>query len=640
MMALVLTLQTTAAKSYIENIIIATAQESGIALHVSVQKRTLTCIFDERNENLDRMLRLLEERLPASLFLRGIQSEISDRDIDKEATMRNDYPVALGLCPSCQKEMFDPSSRRYYYPFTSCACCGGKHAFLERYPYSRENSSMRFIRPCAACEEEMHRVGLRYGHRLNSCHNCAISVRLRGKSSERYAVDAASFRTMFAVAAKAIGDDKRLLVKTTFGYRLFYREPKSQSILLLIDANAVASYCSLIDEEFHALLSIERPILHAALKDARLKELTGYNTAFVKYPDDGFTMLLCAELKKLGYGYIGYEEADAACAADFVMEFDLPITKQEDIRYFINKEYGFIASGERVAFPCSVAMTSQTLGYAYGLVGVRTEDATLFDRMEYFDEALLAKVQYVGELEESIHTHQYAVGEDEASFFSVIIEHDLIGEKCVGGYFSKETSFLYYNGKNIVRAVAPSHFDATNLLGDIATLREGSDRLLENLKKEHAAIYGHLETLQRSRCSDIFAAVATLLDIEQKDYDGLVRAAMRFSGKGGVRIDMQTIENRFDYAALIASIVSYRLAGVSDTILAYSFFESFGDYFSDTMHRIQSKTKARRFVLCGECFGNQPLFSRIERNFKTNMPKMSVSLPIGRYGSVVGATFL
>lgn len=82
---------------------------------------------------------------------------------------------------------------------------------------------MKFVVPCKSCQEEMQNVGLRESHYINSCHECGVAVRLVNKTNERYANDAGSFRTMFEVAAKALKDDKKLLMKTTMGYRLFYR---------------------------------------------------------------------------------------------------------------------------------------------------------------------------------------------------------------------------------------------------------------------------------------------------------------------------------------------------------------------------------------------------------------------------------
>jgi len=223
---------------------------------------------------------------------------------------------------------------------------------------------------------------------------------------------------------------------------------------------------------------------------------------------------------------------------------------------------------------------------------------------------------------------------------SVIVEHELFGQKCIGGYFGNEASFLYYNGKNVVRAVPPNKFNTKTLIEDIKNLRDGSDRLIENLHKQRPEVYARLEALEAKEDANLFEAIAIILDIEDKTYRGLSKVAMRFTGKGGILIDTQVVNNKFNYTALVASIISYTLAGVNDTILAYSFFESFGDYFSDIMFQIQSKTKAEHFIICGESFGNQSLFSRIERNFKQNPPKMNKSLPIGKYNTVVGGAYL
>ena len=58
---------------------------------------------------------------------------------------KDHLPLNIAPCPTCQKEMFDVSSRRYYYPFTSCNHCGSQHPFLTKYPYERANTSMKFL---------------------------------------------------------------------------------------------------------------------------------------------------------------------------------------------------------------------------------------------------------------------------------------------------------------------------------------------------------------------------------------------------------------------------------------------------------------------------------------------------------------
>jgi len=118
------------------------------------------------------------------------------------------------------------------------------------------------------------------------------------------------------------------------------------------------------------------------------------------------------------------------------------------------------------------------------------------------------------------------------------------------------------------------------------------------------------------------------------------KAALRFVGNGGVQIDTHIRDNRFDHTAFLASIISYRLAGVESALIAYSIFESFGDYFSDLLQQIQGKTKAEHILLCGSHFAQPSLFSRMQRNLKLAPPRLNVNYPIGRENAVVGCVYL
>jgi len=119
-----------------------------------------------------------------------------------------------------------------------------------------------------------------------------------------------------------------------------------------------------------------------------------------------------------------------------------------------------------------------------------------------------------------------------------------------------------------------------------------------------------------------------------------MKEAMKFVGKGGMQIDTHVKDNRFDHAAFLASIISYQLADVSSVILAYSIFESFGDYFSEIIAELQSKTKADEIILCGAHFANQSLFSRMQRNLKMTPPKMNINYPISKENTVVGGVYI
>jgi len=641
-MAFVLELQITSQQKYIRNFIVNILRRYNINADVAYENDTLQFVCDDTNDILQNAIKEIADTLPASLFLKSSNALSNDKEVEGLPEIDNRFPLSLGLCPSCQKEMFDVSSKRYYYPFTSCNCCGANHSFLTKYPYNRLNSSFKFLLPCEICKEEQNSYGKHEQHYINSCHSCGVPVRLVSKSSERYANDAGSFRTMFEVAAKALCDDKKILIKTTMGYRIFYNRKKlnNNSILMMINSNTITDNLSLITEEYQALLSIERPVMYVALKNESLKQHLDANTAFVKYPDDGFCILLGAELQKLGYEYIAYEAVDSDCDADMLMDYDLEIKPQSDMRFFLNKDTEFIASGERVSFPSHSLEPKDVVSVAENLVGVPESEYMLFDDMEYFDEVKVSNANVLEGDSMQYHTNQKFFLADEASFLSVIVEHRLLGVKTVGAYFDEVPSFLYYDGKNVLRVVPAKEFDANNLLEKISSLRDGSDRLIENLEKTLPQTYEKLENLQTDKSVKLFEAVAIILGLDDLSMRGVSKEAMKFVGKGGIQIDTHVKDNRFDNTAFLASIISYMVAGVSTSILAYSIFESFGDYFNEILQELKAKTKAQEIVLCGTHFANQSLFSRMQRNLKMTPPYMSKNYPIGKENCVVGGVYI
>lgn len=641
-MAFVLELEFTSQQNYIKNQIVAITRKFNINSNIEQNDDKIVCVFDSEHPKLQECLESISQRLPASIFLKSSSYYESDVKLNSLASFENKYPLNLGLCPSCQKEMFDVNSRRYYYPFTSCSCCGGNYSFLNAYPYERKNTSMRFIVPCKSCQEEMQNVGLRESHWINSCHDCGIPVRLADKKNERYANDAESFRKMFEIAAKALNDNKKLLMKTTMGYRLFYRVENmhDDSLLMMINAANIMNHLSLITEEFNSLMSIERPILHVKLINETLKEIIGRNTAYVKYPDDGFSILLGAELQKLGIDFIAYEEADATCEADMKMEYDLEINHQSDMRLFLNKNIQFIAGGERVSFPSHNLPAKSVLSVAKNYVGVPDGRHMMFDVMEHFDAVEVLGANVLEGDEKKFHTNQKYFSVESASFISVIAEHNLFSKKCVGVYFHEEPSFWFYDTKNVKCVVPAKKFDSSNLLEEIKNLREGSDRLLENLKKKMPKLYNELEALQKRENVKLFEAVAIILGLKNRSMSGVVNEAMKFAGRGGVQIDTKIKDNSFDNTAFLSSIISYRLADVEVPLLAYSVFESLGDYFNDILQELKTKTKATEVVLCGEDFANQSLFSRMQRNLKFTQYFMNKNYPIGKESAVVGGVYI
>ncbi len=629
-------------KAYISTIIQALAKEQGVALALGVSQEKIIMMMDEEDTKLEKYLLSLEATLPASIYLKGSSHKITDKKPLFTPILENDLPVDISLCPSCQKEMFDVSSRRYYYPFTSCNACGSHHAFLEKYPFSRQNSSMKFLIPCVACQEELKRNPLRKDFALISCVECGIALKMVDKKSERYANDKGSYRTLFEVAARAIAKGKTVLMQTTHGYRKFFI-PKptmllKQTIMMVTEVSSLNKHLMMVTQEFNALLSIERPLVRVATKSDEMKALYGSST-WVKYPDDGMSMLLAKELSNAGISYLCYEESDEKAEADFLIDFDIPIKPQEDFRLFINQDTKLLQSGERTIFPMLLENDKNRVAIADGKASVMVEGRRIIDTIDRFSEILTSEV-YIAEGAE-IHLsleNQKRFSPFKASMLSVLAEHDKLKESAIGVHFDSRLHFLYYNKKEVIDVVPPNSFDTENLFEKIAQLRDGSDRLVENYKVKFPKRYERLDNLSGE--ADIFEVVAIMIGLEDESFDGISAEALSFLGKGGMLIDTKVQDNRFNDYAFLASLMSFKLSGAENPILCYSIYESFGDYIADIVTQLSDKTKATTLTLSGATFANQSLWGRIERNMKMRNPLLNQIYPIGKENVVYGANYL
>ncbi|WP_456451853.1 Kae1-like domain-containing protein [Hydrogenimonas sp.] len=627
--------------TYIRRFVEALAEEEGVDLSVVQSGEALTLMGDESDPKLAPFLRKLGELLPASLYMEGSGHRTVPGPVPRlQEEAVEPLPVSIGLCPRCMKEIFDPASRRYYYPFAMCGCCGFQYPFFEHYPYGRENTLMRFFAPCEACVEELAANPFRRDFPLVSCHECGIPVRMSEGRRERYANDPGSFKTLFEAAAGAVAKGKRVKVKTLAGWRLFFDAAQVEAekkAMLLLDAAGATHYCALIEPERHALLSVERPLLYAAVADEGLRTLYGPTTP-LKYPDEGFTLLLAKELRALGYGHVAFAPCDEETAADLVVDYDLALAFQPEMRLFVNKSVRFVAEGERGVFPQRRRGRGERVVVAHGMAAVPEGDGVLIDEMERFESAEATQLWLMeGEEVPLAHSDTRRFDQARASAMSVLVEHGLTRESAVACYFGDEPTFVYHNGKEPIVAVPPMVFDADALQERLRTLREGSDRLVANFAAKFPAT---AERLFGGGVGDIFDAAACIMALPESGLEAVGLEALKFHGKGGLQVDTKVRDNRFDPYAFVASLMSYRLAGVETPLLAFSIFESFGDYVSEIMTQLKTKAKADHLVLCGRAFGNPSLFSRVQQKLGAGTFLMNRAVPIDRENALLGALAL
>lgn len=659
-------------KNYITNLIRGYAKKVSIEVDIIQTKDKIVMIFNQDDEKLETFLLDIENILPASLFLGNAKHYFSE---DKPSILpleEANLPINIAPCPNCQKEMFDVSSRRFYYPFTSCNSCGSQHQFLSKYPYIRANTTMKFLVPCLACEKEKADNSLRKDYPLISCIECGIGLRMLNTETEYMALNKGDYHNLFKVSAGAISKGKTVLMKTMHGYRKFFypnhnsdgiekmkfgtskvdlglntlapnlgkstKDSIGLSTLLMVSTSGFNQHLMLVEQEFNALMSIERPLLRVATKSDVMKKLYG-SSALVKYPDDGMTMLLAAEAVKHGLEYMAYIECSSDEQADFLVDFDMPINTQKDTKLFINQDRKFFISGERIIYPSLVESEKDRVAVAHGLACVSVDEKQIIDSYNLFDSVFTSEL-YVLDTEgfDSGHPNEKQFEQYKASMLSVLAEHGKVGEKAIGVHFDGTLNFLYYNGKQVINAVPAIPFESDNLWEKISTLRDGSDRLVNNYKKVYPDVWERLDNLEGNM--DIFEVTAITLGLENESFEGISAEAVSFLGKGGLQIDTKVKDNRFDNYAFLTSIMSYQLGDVPNNFMCYSIYESFGDYIGELVPQLCDKVGSNIVVLTGETFANQSLYGRIQKTLGVKNPLMSKNFPIGKENAAHGALYL
>ncbi len=178
-------------------------------------------------------------------------------------------------CEECLGELFDPSDRRYGYPFVNCTNCGPRFTIVTSTPYDRPNTTMAAFEMCPACRAEYDDpADRRYHAQPTCCPECGPRLSLVDAAGHPLAGGSDALEDV----VQMLWSDKVVAVKGLGGFHLAalassdlavgnlrsrkHREDKPFA-LMVADLVQAGRLCTLSEAEVELLVSPERPIVLA-----------------------------------------------------------------------------------------------------------------------------------------------------------------------------------------------------------------------------------------------------------------------------------------------------------------------------------------------------------------------------------------
>ncbi|GCL43611.1 carbamoyltransferase HypF [Dolichospermum planctonicum] len=186
-------------------------------------------------------------------------------------------------CPQCQKEIFDPFSRYFRYPFTNCTHCGPRLTIIRAIPYDRDNTSMANFPICKECKREYQDVENRRFHAQPvACFVCGPRAWLERADGKPVISDMFSMLDDVDAVCTLLQKGEIVAIKGLGGFHLACNATLENAViklrnrkhryhkplaLMARDMNIISEYCHINDLEKELLTSSAAPIVLLKIKD-------------------------------------------------------------------------------------------------------------------------------------------------------------------------------------------------------------------------------------------------------------------------------------------------------------------------------------------------------------------------------------
>ena len=244
-------------------------------------------------EKIKKFLENIEKNPPSRAKIKeitkkriAVKKEKEFRIIDslKGSKVEVEISPDIATCDDCLSELFNPSNRRYLFPFINCINCGPRFTITKNIPYDRKNTTMAEFTMCENCEKEYNDPeNRRYHTQPNCCFDCGPEVFFKDRKGEIVSEGVDGIRK----AAKLIEEGEIVAIKGIGGYHLCCNAIDEKAIkklrerkrrfdkpfaLMAKDIKTIEEFCYINKYEKKLLTSWQSPIVLLKKKNNKILE--------------------------------------------------------------------------------------------------------------------------------------------------------------------------------------------------------------------------------------------------------------------------------------------------------------------------------------------------------------------------------
>lgn len=155
---------------------------------------------------------------------------VASRDATAHTTL---VSPDIATCDDCLRELFDPTDRRYHYPFINCTNCGPRFTIIRDLPYDRAKTSMSAFPMCPDCADEYSDpLDRRFHAQPDACFACGPHITWREREDHETAMGDSleASDAIIARCAEVLTAGGIVAIKGLGGFHLACRADSEQAV--------------------------------------------------------------------------------------------------------------------------------------------------------------------------------------------------------------------------------------------------------------------------------------------------------------------------------------------------------------------------------------------------------------------------